>query len=344
MDVVASISAGAGGDCEHDQNEYDLQKQFFGNCAFVALMVSFLLLVVYCVIIVAGSLLGGWLPSLLRLTHRRMQFMISMVAGLMLGVAVLHLLPHSIHYTDSVDQSVLWLLAGLLGMFFLVRAFHFHHHGPAEPVHGDHHDHHHEHGHDHDHGHDHHLDPREMREKHRLGWVGVALGLGLHTAIDGIALAAAVRAESHGALLPGLAIFLAIVLHKPLDALSITTLMAAGGWSFRSRQFVNLGFALMCPLGAILFYLGVGADQNVVIGCALALAAGAFLCIALGDLLPEVQFHSHDKLGLSACLLLGIAAAYAIGYLEHGMHGHEPDHNHAPQRDNHPLDDSGHRH
>ncbi len=319
-----------------------------------------LLLVIYCLIIVAGSLLGGWLPSLLRLTHRRMQYMISLVAGLMLGVAILHLLPHSMIYTRSIDQSVMWMLGGLLGMFFLVRAFHFHQHGPVEPpigVAASHADHHHDHGgghhhHDHDHDHDHgghvhgHAHELPNPAKHRLGWVGVALGLSLHTAIDGIALAASVRAESlSDSALPlfGLSTFLVIFLHKPLDALSITTLMAAGGWSFRARQFVNLGFSLMCPLGALLFYLGVGADQNEVIGCALALAAGAFLCIALGDLLPEVQFHSHDRLGLSLSLILGIAAAYGIGKLEHGMHNHDLP-SPSGQHDHSGHDHSGHSH
>ena len=62
--------------------------------------------------------------------------------------------------------------------------------------------------------------------------------------------------HNHELILCGFAIFLAIVLHKPLDALSITTLMTAGGWSPRSRLLVNLGFAIMCPLGAAMVILG----------------------------------------------------------------------------------------
>jgi len=48
----------------------------------------------------------------------------------------------------------------------------------------------------------------------------------------------------------------------------------------------------------------------------LAFAAGAFICIALGDLLPEVQFHSHDRLRLTALFLLGVGLAAGIGWLE----------------------------
>jgi zinc and cadmium transporter len=91
------------------------------------------------------------------------------------------------------------------------------------------------------------------------------------------------------------------------------------GWPARTRWIVNVLFALVCPLGAALFVMGAGSHE--VLGPALALSAGAFLCISLGDLLPELQFHRHDRLKLSAALLLGVAIAYGITFLEHDMHG-----------------------
>ena len=50
----------------------------------------------------------------------------------------------------------------------------------------------------------------------------------------------------------GVGTFLGVALHKPLDSLSITTLMAARGWSRKAQLVVNLGYALMCPLGVLL--------------------------------------------------------------------------------------------
>lgn len=288
------------------------------------------LILVYCVFIVAASFAGGRLPSLIRLTHARMQFMVSLVGGLMLGVGLFHLLPHAALEVPSLDRVVLWLMIGLLTTFFLIRAFHFHQHGTAEepdetsalPIHVHDHDCGHDHDHDHDHGH-------AVGSKHRLSWVGMALGLSIHTLIDGAALAASVEAEAHGAgdsWLLGLGTFLAVLLHKPLDSMSITSLMTAGGWSAGARNIVNTAYALMCPLGAALFLLGVrqfGGGQATLIGCALAFSAGVFLCISLGDLLPEVQFHSHDRLKLSAALLIGVVLAWGIRFLE-------PAHTHSP--------------
>jgi zinc and cadmium transporter len=155
-----------------------------------------------------------------------------------------------------------------------------------------------------------------------MSWLGVAVGLSLHTLIDGMALGASMQSDAaHGAVggLFGLATFLAILLHKPLDAVSITSLMKASGWGISAQHFVNAGFALMCPLGAGLFFLGIrefSSQQSWIVGSALAFSAGVFLCISLGDLLPEVEFHSHDRVRLSLALLLGIALAWALGFLE----------------------------
>jgi len=264
-------------------------------------------LVAYCVLVVAASLAGGFVPTRTKIPHTAMQVVVSFVAGLMLGVSLFHMIPHAAAHTHSLDQTVLWTVIGLLVMFFLLRAFDFHHH---EPLEGD--------AHAHDHGH--------APTAHRLSWVGVAVGLGLHTAIDGVALGASVVAEArHDPHAPvfGLGTFLAVVLHKPLDALAITALMLAGGWAKRSMLLANAGFAAMCPLGAALFYFGVAGGGDEVVGIALAFAAGVFLCISLGDLLPELQFHSHDRIKLSFALLLGVALAYAIGFLESAhAHGH----------------------
>ena len=303
-----------------------------------------LLTVIYCVLIVLGSLGGGWLPSLVRLTHFRMQFMLSFVGGLMLGVGLLHLLPHGIaeasevnfvigdvdFVISDVDLVIGWTMIGLLGMFFMIRLFHFHQHDSFDEC-----------AEHEDHGHGQHNHP----PIHRYSWIGVAAGLSIHTLIDGIALGAAVVADArHGdeARFYGFAVFLAILLHKPFDALSITWLMSAAGWKPRSRQLVNLGFALMCPLGAMVIVAGLNStsqQQQTIIGCALGFSAGTFLCISLADLLPEVQFHKHDRFKLSLALVLGVLLAAGFHLIEpahlhtHSQHHH--DHDHAMEHENH---------
>lgn len=299
------------------------------------------LLTAYCVLIVAASVGGGWLPTLVRMTHLRTQLLMSFVAGLMLGIATLHLLPHSFEWIESTSQVGASMLVGVLLMFVLLRVFHVHSHGelpvaidappprptaahlpiaaggPAAAHAGCGHA---EHDHAHDHSH-----PRS------LNWIGMFFGLGLHTVMDGVALGASVTADAgHGAWLglAGLGTFLAVALHKPLDAFAIGSVMASGGWSPTQRALVNLAFSLCCPLGAAIFYLGVthwGLGEHV-LGYGLALSAGFFVCIALADLLPEVQFHDHDRFKLTTALALGILLAIGIESLP--GHSHDHDHEH----------------
>ncbi len=277
----------------------------------------------YCLLILGASIAGGMFPVWFRLTHRRMECAVSFVAGVMLGVGLLHLLPHAYqqvldnapHTSTTADTALrvmLWVLAGLLTMFFIERFFCFHHHDVEDgEVTCHHHDQVDDHGEDHGHGHD-------------LTWSGAALGLTLHSIIAGVALAASVGHGPQGLPLAGLGTFLVILLHKPFDSMTIATLMARGGWSLGWRHLVNGLFALAIPLGAAIFYLGIvgEADGGVTLGYALAFAAGTFLCISLSDLLPELQFHDHDRGKLSLALLLGLLLAYGICRLEATAHQH----------------------
>ncbi len=290
-------------------------------------MISYPLLAGYCVLIVLASLMGGLVPLVLKMTHRRMQLAISLVGGFMMGVALLHLMPHALESAGILHGSH-WLLAGMLVMFLLERFFHFHSHEVSEDETDP------QAGHDescaeNEHGHVH-------VHEHRMSWSGAAVGLVLHSMIAGAAMAASMAAE-HEARWAGVAVFLIIVLHKPLDSMTLLTLMTVSGWSRASRQLVNFLFALAVPAGALLFALGLaGADMehDPIIGSAVAFAAGVFLCIALSDLLPELQFHAHDKIKLSAALLIGVALAWAVSSFEvhsHHDHDHELEHHHGDE-------------
>ena len=115
--------------------------------------------------------------------------------------------------------------------------------------------------------------------------------------------------------------FLATVIHKPADALTIVSLMLRAGVPRLHAHLVNLGFALMIPAGVTLFLLGIremGHSTSVVCTAnALAFSAGTFLCIALSDLLPELQFHAHDRFKLSLALLAGFALMALTSVVEH---------------------------
>ena len=65
----------------------------------------------------------------------------------------------------------------------------------------------------------------------------------LHSVIAGTALAASVFQEKQSPW-AGFSVFLLIFFHKPLDSMTLGTLMAVGGWSRMARHMVNFLFAL----------------------------------------------------------------------------------------------------
>lgn len=325
---VAADGTGAASEALRLNHQHVLQPQHYQTA------------ILYGLAIVMASVFGGVLPKLVKLTHGRLQVLISYVGGLMLGISVFHLLPHAMVELGGakIDAAMIALMCGMMTMFLLLRMFHFHDHGPAE-VHDP---------HDHDHDHDGNCGPAivpielaysgvseargavttshhtgHSHGAHReLSWMGVCFGLSVHSLLDGMALGASIQAgaaHSMGVRWVGFGTFLAILLHKPLDSVSIAVLMREGKCPSNWRLAVNLAYSLMCPLGAIVFLLGFAnwtGQHPEFVGYTLAFAAGVFLCISLGDLLPEMEFHSHHRVQLTVALLAGIMTAWLIRMAE----------------------------
>jgi zinc and cadmium transporter len=283
-----------------------------------------------CLAIVAASLLGGALPLSTVLTHTRLQLYLSFAAGAMLGAAFFHMLPEAVDLGSP--GTLRWTAVGLLGLFFLERFFAFHHHeAPADPL---------EpcppHAHQHEHGRGHSaglVNPAapgggtSAAKGSTLHWGAAAFGLAVHTLVGGVALASAVTADvafGKGLGPAAWGVFIATIVHKPADALTIVSLMLRAGVPKVTAHLVNLGFSLMIPAGALLFVVSIqgrGAGfSNAFTANSLAFSAGTFLCIALSDLLPELQFHEHDRVKLSASLLAGVLLMAVAGGLESKQH------------------------
>ena len=157
-------------------------------------------------------------------------------------------------------------------------------------------------------------------------WFTVLAGMSVHTLFEGFALGSSLGFEEGIDLdhlaengVQGLtltfAVVLAIVLHKPLDALTVVGVMKHAGMEKKLLWMTNVAFALICPFGAVLalfFFREVLHDYEHVLGMVLAVITGAFLCIALADLLPEAFRHRHDRLKIFLAFLGGVLLTFII--------------------------------
>ena len=253
-----------------------------------------LYLTIFCVAIAIASLLGGVVPLFFKPTHRRMQFAGSCIGGVMAGIATLDLIPEALAYGD-VMGVMLFALAGFIVIFLLERFLPSHCHEVSDDA-GSH----------------------TCGHEHKLTWVGAFIGLSVHSLFAGFALAAA---WSAGGFPIALGVFVAIVAHKPFDGLTLVAIMRMANINNSKSLIANIVFSLFVPLGVILFQFWGEVNANV-IAATLAFSAGMFLCISLCDLLPELQFHGHDRIGLTLALLLGLAIAWGISSLHTHGEGH----------------------
>ena len=143
---------------------------------------------------------------------------------------------------------------------------------------------------------------------HRSVAFASLLGLGLHSLTTGIGYAAA---SGHGRLAGP--ILVAILAHKGFEAFSLTSVFQLASFKRSWVAGLVLAFALITPLGILLggvLLAGIG-EQGVL--HLTALAAGTFLFVCLGELLPEVFHHREDVLAKIVLLAAGVAIMWGLG-------------------------------
>jgi zinc and cadmium transporter len=277
-------------------------------------------LALYAGAILVGSLAGGALPLLGR--SRRSDAFLAFSAGVMLGAAFIHMLPEAVEGAGWA-RTLPFVAAGFLALFVLERYVLVHVCDPgggAEVVSaGDGEEvglpadtglvgaaHPHAHAHAHLHGAD-----ATGCDVHTMG-LAAFVGLSLHTVIDGFALGAA---NERAAL--GLLVFLAILAHKIPSSFSLSAILRAEGYSRGRALAMNGVFALMVPVGALV-YVGardfVGASFTPL---ALATSCGTFLHLSLSDILPDLHRRGGPRRRLALAVAVGVALMWALRSLHH---------------------------
>lgn len=231
--------------------------------------------------------------------------MVSFSAGMLMGTALLHLLPESLHLAGAdVHAVTATMLAGLIGFFALERFSLFRH------------DHHHElDGHAHPHGHD----------AHAAGKGGSTLlvGSAIHALADGVLIAAAFRTDTF----LGLMTAAAIATHEVPQQIGNFFVLLNSGFSKARALAYNLLTGMGAVVGGLLGYFAL-AEAGGWLPYVVVVAASNFIYIALSDLIPQLhaQADSHHHGGQNravwqqpALMLAGVAtAALATRFL----HGH----------------------
>jgi zinc transporter, ZIP family len=224
----------------------------------------------------ASALLGGWLA--LRAV-RYVGVIIAAGAGIRIGAAFFDLIPESVAHLGSIDTAMFVIATGFLSFYALdkVTTLHVGHETAAE------------------------LDHDATAHQH-IGIVG-ATGMGIHSFLDGIALAAALAAG--GGL--GVVIATVVIVHRFSDGIGVVSfLLASRAPTLMAWRWVFL-VAVAPIVGVLIGTLIVVPDY--VLGCVLGFFAGFFLYVGAAELLPEAHRRGRS-LPVVAATLGGAVAIY----------------------------------
>lgn len=234
--------------------------------------------------VAAATLAGGALP--LRF-ERQARLFLSFSAGTLVGLALLELIPEGIESIGGEAHPRLLVVTAAFVVTMLLDKLHVLH--------------------PHSHGMD--ADCPDRAHEHAPLAMHGAVGLLVHSALDGLALAAAIRQSTAIAL----AVTVALSAHKFADGLTTVSLVLAHHHTRRNAVRLLVGNAAALLVG---FAVGLALtlDQRV-LGHLLLVMAGFFLYLGASDLIPSVTMPSCRKrdvlataVGMAAIALLSLAA------------------------------------
>jgi ZIP family zinc transporter len=221
---------------------------------------------------VLSTLAGGFVA--LRLA-RELATAIALTGGVVVAVALFHVLPEAIEAVGDPDRVGLLVGGGFVFFFLAERALVLHHRDDAEQIHA----------------------------HAQVGALGAA-GLSLHSFIDGLGIGLAFGLSTE----TGMLVFLAVLAHDFADGLNtVGFVLRQSGDRRRALRWLAVDAA--APLvGAI-----IGSTLSISeegLGQVLAVYAGFFLFMGATDLLPHA--HEHPSAKRVALTLGGFGAILAV--------------------------------
>ena len=248
----------------------------------------------------AGGVLSVFIAASLTLAvlGRLVKSLVSLSAGVLLGTALLHVLPEAFESKTEPQALFATLLGGLLFFWLLEKTELYRH------------DHHHE-GDGHEHHH--HFDAQRAGR----GGLSVLVGDTVHNFCDGVIIAAAFLADPK----LGAVTALAIMAHEiPQEVGDYIVLLNAGFSRGRALMFNALSGLAAVVGGVAAFYL-VG-PWAALLPYLLVVAASSFIYVAVADLLPQLQQRLSWRETLAQVAWLGGGLLIVLLAMA-GLHGAE---------------------
>ena len=241
------------------------------------------------ILIVSLLSIAAVLPLAYFSKHKKViKLLVAFAAGALIGDVFLHMIPEMVEHHFAASHS-LAIIAGIIGLFIFEQIFHWRH------CHN------------------------EFSDKHKHSSVAVSSLTAdfFHNFIDGVLIASAFFVDIE----LGIATTLAVVFHELPQEIGDFAILINAKMQKRKAILLNFLTSLSAFAGAILFIIFSDSLLELT-EYVIAFGAGAFLYLAIADLLPEIKHENCDS-GIIFKLLffiLGVVVMFFLTLIE--LHTH----------------------
>jgi zinc transporter ZupT len=134
--------------------------------------------------------------------------------------------------------------------------------------------------------------------------ISTFVGLFIHAFFDGFAISAGMQYDFY----LGVLVFVAVLLHKIPEGLTIASVMLAAAQPRRTALLASGAIGVATMLGVLSVFLLSGIDEKIV-GTAFAFSAGIATYVGASDLIPEIN-HSRNRI-IPLLVFVGMLLMYA---------------------------------
>lgn len=221
---------------------------------------------------VLATFAGGKLA--LRLAHS-LPTVIAFTGGIVVAVALLDVLPEGVDNLGDANRATALAALGFVAFFLAERVLVLHHRD----------------------------EPSEAKAHAHVGVLG-ALGLSVHSFIDGLGIGLAFGLDAS----TGFLVFIAVISHDFADGMNtVSFVLSQSGDRQQANRWLRID-AIAPLLGAIVGSLMTVSDHTL--GTVLSVYAGFFIYMGATDLLPEA--HAHASWGRVLLTISGFGLIFAI--------------------------------
>lgn len=241
----------------------------------------------------AAATLGGLIGILWKKSsHATLCALVSFAAGALLSVTIVDILPEAASQTGW-PRTVWTTLLGLV-VFYLIGKY-VYYVCPACAASA--------------------TEGHEERGYLRLG-ILMMIALGIHSTIDGLAIAASTAVGHTGQLVAYLVLF-AVSYHKIPEGLALVTVARLAGFGRLKALATAALIELTTGLGAFLGIIALKDPSPVWLGAHLGVVAGSFLYIVGFALITEMM--EHERKSIVTYGILGFVSILVVGFILKGF-------------------------